>query len=404
MNTPTPGHLLRLLLIDDERAFLSSLSKLCKMRGIEPRTATTGEGGLAILERAPAHVVVLDVKMPGMGGIETLRQIKKKHPRTEVIFLTGHANTLDGVEGIKAGAFDYLSKPVEFDHLLKKIEQAFERRCMLEEQDRQAAFRAKMERQMLQHERLAALGTMAMGVAHEINNPTAIIHEAADWVRLLLKRKEMARIPLKAELERALEKIESGVERTKRITHQLLGEVKSPGPQAHEINMSELAQETVDAAATEAAKKGIRFRVVSDRGSPVIWSDPYQIRQILINLLTNAVQASSAGDEITLRLMPFPHGIRVSVKDQGQGIPRENLDKIFDPFFSTKSPGNGTGLGLYVARRVVEDLEGTIEVESLYGRGTEFSVRLPRRPGRKGERAGEDRVSDVQIEKGEEMR
>ena len=367
-----------ILLIDDEIRFLKSISKLFRMRGMDPAMAATGEEGLTILENEPFDVVVLDVKMPGMGGMETLHRIKEKHLQTEVLLLTGHANTQDGVDGIKAGAFDYLSKPIEFDHLLTKINQAFEKILMNKEKNRQAALRVKMEQQMMAKERLAALGTMAVGVAHEINNPVAIIHEAADWMRLLLKRKELVNMPLRSDFEKALEKIETGIARTKKITHQLLGSVKTADMATYELDLGVLVNETVELANKDASKKGIFISVNNNEGDKIIWSDPYRLRQVLLNLLTNAVHATKPGGDITVSIEDAGEEVYLKVKDTGQGIPKENRDKIFDPFFSTKSPGEGTGLGLYLTRRIVENLGGSIDFQSRYGQGTEFRIKLPR--------------------------
>lgn len=390
MKNSVKANKLHLLLIDDEVAFLKSISRLFRRRGIDPALGTTGEEGLTILENEPIDVVILDVKMPGIGGIETLHRIKKKHRKTEVILLTGHANTQDGVDGIKAGAFDYLSKPIEFDHLLIKINQAFDKILMNEEQERQAAFSAKMEQQMMAKERLAALGTMAVGVAHEINNPIAIIHEAADWMRLLLRRRDMVNMPLRSDFEKALEKIDTGVERTKNITHQLLGTVKKEDMAAYELDLSVLVKESVELANKEALKKKIFISIKKNDGDKIIWSDPYQIRQVLLNLLTNAVHATKPEGEITVSIEDAGVEVYLKVRDTGQGIPKENLDKIFEPFFSTKSPGKGTGLGLYVTRRIVENLGGSIDCQSRYGQGTEFRVKLPRHPGRQAEQHAEE--------------
>jgi two-component system NtrC family sensor kinase len=369
---------IRLLLVDDERAFINSLSKVFKNKGIVPDTAGNGEECLSLLEKKAVDVVVLDVKMPGMNGIETLRHIKSKYPKTEVILLTGHANTRDGVEGIKSGAFDYLSKPIEIEHLFGKIGQAFEKIQLMEENLRQEELRAHMEKQMIITERLASLGTMAVGVAHEINNPIAIINEAADWMRLLLKRKELSEMPLRQEFEGVLDKIDKAVDRTKRITHQLLQSVRRGEPVYYEVNLQELVDESIGLVSTEADKREITVVRETEQDLGSIWSDPYQLRQVLINLLNNALDATKEGGKITIRTKSAGDRVSVEVVDAGEGIPKENRDKIFDPFFTTKSPGKGTGLGLFVSRTIAEKLGGSIEFESRLGEGTVFRITMPR--------------------------
>jgi signal transduction histidine kinase len=369
---------IRLLLVDDENDFRQTLAKRLTKKGIAPEQAESGEKALSILNQKEMHVVVLDVKMPGMQGIEVLHHIKEKHPKTEVIFLTGHAATQDGVDGIKRGAFDYLSKPVEFEHLLSKIKQAYDKVVREEEKVREAEFRKKMRQQMATTEKLASLGTLAAGVAHEINNPLAIINESAGWLKLILNRQEMAQMPRKQDFEMALNKIETGVDRAKRITHQLLGFAKKDDSVLVEIDLGDLADEAVQLVHREATNKDIEIvqEIKPDIGT--IWSDPYQLRQVLINLLNNAIHATGSRGRITIIIEALNGEINLIVQDNGQGIPKENLDKIFEPFFSTKSPGKGTGLGLFVTRGIVEKLCGTIEVESRLGHGTIFRIRLPR--------------------------
>jgi len=286
-----------------------------------------------------------------------LYHIKKKYPKTEVIFLTGHAATQDGVHGIKTGAFDYLSKPIEFDHLYGKIKQAYEKIEREEEKLRETEFREHMEAQMANTEKLASLGTLAAGVAHEINNPLAIINESAGWLKLILNKEEMSQMPRKQDFEKALNKIEKGVMRAKRITHQLLGFVRKGDSVFSEVNIMELVEEAINLANREAVYKDIEIvrEIVPDENT--IWSDPSRLRQVLINLLTNAIHATNAGGKITIRLKAMDKKITLIVQDTGHGIPKENLNKIFEPFFSTKPLGEGTGLGLFVTRGIVENWE-----------------------------------------------
>lgn len=369
---------IRLLLVDDEVDFRRTLAKRLTKRGIIPEQAGSGEECLSILEKNPMDVVVLDVKMPGMNGIEVLDHIKKKHPKTEVILLTGQATTQDGVEGIKSGAFDYLSKPIELEHLLGKIQQAYEKIQREEEKLRESEFRAKMEQQMIATERLASLGTLAAGVAHEINNPLAIMKESAGWMKLLLKKEELLEMPRKQDFEMALDKIEKGIERARKITHQLLGFVRKKDSVLAEVNLNELVDEAVQLVGREAANKDIEIVREIDPSSDIIWSDPYQLRQVLINLLTNAIHATGSGGKIAIILEGMVEEVALSVRDTGEGIPKENLERIFEPFFSTKPPGEGTGLGLFVTRGIVEKLGGSIEVESRLGHGSSFCVKLPK--------------------------
>jgi len=369
---------IRLILVDDESQFRETMSKRLTKRGMNVADAGNGEECLDLLKQHPVDVVVSDVKMPGMGGIELLARIRELYPDTEVILLTGHASASDGVEGIKSGAFDYLSKPVEFEHLLSKIKQAYEKRKRLEEQKAEAEFRENMEQQMIITERLASLGTLATGVAHEINNPLAIIKESAGWMSLILTKEEMAGIPRKADFEKALDKIEKGVERARRITHQLLGFVQKNESLMSAVNLSDMINESLQLVGREAANNNVEIIKDFNDSDGNLISDPYQLRQVLLNLITNAIHASKKGDKITLALETQAKTILLTISDTGSGIPWENLEKIFEPFFSTKEPGKGTGLGLFVSRGIIERLGGTLEVESRLGQGTTFAIELPR--------------------------
>jgi signal transduction histidine kinase len=368
---------IRLLLVDDEAGFRSTLAKRIKKRGLEVLQASGGEECLDILAEHSVDVIVMDVKMPGMSGIQALRCIKAMDIETEVILLTGHAATQDGVEGIKSGAFDYLSKPVTFEHLLGKVTQAHNK-IIAERQKKEAAeYKARIQQQMIATERLAALGTLAAGVAHEINNPLAIINESAGYLSLLLKKEELAQMPHREAFEKALLKIENSVKRARNITHQLLGTVRKSNALLAEVDLAELVNETICLFQREIKERKIEVIHNKTEELKPFWTDPDQLRQVLINLLGNAIHAIPDQGRITIQIEATASGAAISVNDSGTGIPKEHLEKIFDPFFSTKPPGEGTGLGLFVTREIVEKLGGTISAESRVGDGSRFTVEIP---------------------------
>lgn len=136
---------MKIMLVDDEERFLSTTKKLLERKGLQVSTASSGSEALEKLEKENIHVVILDVKMPGMDGIETLKAIKARHPLVEVIMLTGHATVESAVDGLKSGATDYLMKPTDIDELITKAEEAFAKRQVLEEKIRSAQFKWTMK-------------------------------------------------------------------------------------------------------------------------------------------------------------------------------------------------------------------------------------------------------------------
>jgi two-component system, NtrC family, sensor kinase len=371
------------LLVDDEKAFREILAKRLTRRGLQVLEASRGEEALQILEENPADLIILDVKMPGMNGLETLKHIKTRHPAVEVIMLTGHASTQDGVEGIKAGAFDYLTKPIEIEQLFTKLTQAQDKIRSLQAKKLDAEFRERIKQQMVVAERLVALGTMATGVAHEINNPLAVIQDAAGWMQQILDKPEMSGISRKEDFDRALRRITKSVDRARRITQQLLQVVKSQSPEMldpstmSEVALKELVQEAVSLIEPEALLRKISISLQSVDPSPIAWTDPYQLLQVLLNLLNNSIQAMNAGGQITITLQASLEEACIAIQDTGCGIAEENLTRIFEPFFTTKGVGQGTGMGLYVSWGIMAKLGGLISVESKVGQGTTFTISLP---------------------------
>jgi signal transduction histidine kinase len=369
----------RVLLVDDEVDFLSSLAQRLELRGLPVLTAASGLEALEILDREPVDVVVLDVRMPGMDGIETLRRIKDRHPQVQVVMLTGHADLESSIEGMRFGFFDYLTKPVKLAQLVEKIDEAFSRRCGEEIEGRET-FTDKLQEHMIVADRLASLGELAASIAHEINNPLAVISEAAGWLRSRADRPELSAEELREASARALDKIESAVDRAARISRNFLHFARAPDATVRVTDLGELALEVRELTWRPAEADNIEVAVTTDEDADLTAeTDPYQLRQVLLNLVTNAVQAVERGGRVEIAVDGARDQVTMAVIDDGPGIPDEHLERIFEPFFTTKEAGRGTGLGLSVSRGIVEKLGGRIEVESRPGAGCTFRVVVPRR-------------------------
>jgi signal transduction histidine kinase len=370
----------RILLVDDETDFLTSLAQRLTLRGLITLTAASGPEALAVLDREPVDVVILDVRMPGMDGIETLRRIKEAHPRIEVVMLTGHADLESSIEGMRFGFFDYLTKPVALTQLIEKIDDAFRRRCD-DEVAAHEGFTDKLQQHMIVADRLSSLGELAASIAHEINNPLAVISESAGWLRSKTRNAETSKSDLEAAVGLALDKIESAIDRAVRISRNFLRFARAPDTLVRDIDLGELATEVRDLTSKTAADADIEINVTIPSGTDLtLRSDPFQLRQVLLNLVTNAVQAIDNDGRVEITVGGDAKNVHVAVADDGPGIPEENIERIFEPFFTTKDEGQGTGLGLAVSRGIVEKLSGRIEVVSRPGSGCTFRVVLPRNP------------------------
>jgi two-component system NtrC family sensor kinase len=236
---------------------------------------------------------------------------------------------------------------------------------------------AHIDARLLQSSKMAALGKMAAGVAHEINNPLMLIQENAGWIRDLLGDEQPQRMKNYQDILDSAAKIESHVARAKGITRRMLGFGRRMNPGRMEIILNALAGQAVEMFDSEARARNIRIHREFDPGLPVILSDPAQLEQVFINIIDNAVDAVGRDGTVTVRTEAFAGGARIAFRDSGPGMDENTRRHIFDPFFTTKKIGEGTGLGLAICYSILEKLGGRIEVVSSPGQGAEFIVSLP---------------------------
>ena len=237
--------------------------------------------------------------------------------------------------------------------------------------------KAASDEMVMQSSKMAALGKMAAGIAHEINNPLAVIGEKAGWIKDLLGME--ASSENLQEMSETVNKIEFHVVRAKTITHRLLGFARRMEPMAEKVNINEILEETLEFLQNEARYRSIGLQANYAPDLPLTTTDPTQLQQVFLNIINNAIDAIGKDGEIIIstRNIPKNNELAVEINDNGPGISKEVLQKIFDPFFTTKGVGQGTGLGLSIAYSIVEKLGGRIMVASDAGRGTTFSIYLP---------------------------
>ncbi len=239
--------------------------------------------------------------------------------------------------------------------------------------------KAMLDAGLIQSSKMAALGKLAAGIAHEVNNPLAVIKEKVGWIRDLLSEEEIAGSENFEEFEDAVRKIDYHVDRAKKVTHRLLGFARRMEPIREQVDINRLVSETIDFLSNEAHYRNIVIEMEFDKHLPTTVSDSSQLQQVILNIMNNAIDAIGKSGEIRVKT-GFNEGekeLLIAITDNGPGIPAEVLGKIFDPFFTTKEYGMGTGLGLSISYSIIEKLGGRLTVESVVGKGSTFNVYIP---------------------------
>jgi two-component system NtrC family sensor kinase len=235
-----------------------------------------------------------------------------------------------------------------------------------------------MSKQIVETGKLAAVGELAAGIAHEINNPVAIIVEEAGWIEDLLDDKDSGEREKTEEFRRALGQIKNQGGRCKQITHKLLSFARKTDARVHDVNLYDLVEEMVALSAQRAKYSNVEIRTALQSNLPTIQASLSELQQVLLNLINNALDAMERKGGVLEITVKFVEGnLWIYVADTGPGIPEANLERIFDPFFTTKPVGKGTGLGLSICYGIVTKMNGEIDAQSVVGSGTTFRIRLP---------------------------
>lgn len=355
-------HSLSILLVDDdEDDYVILRDLLNEIKAWRPvlEWVQTYDAGLSKISDHAHEVYLFDYRLGKHTGLELLRHARARECRAPMILLTGQGDHEIDMEAMKLGAADYLIKG--------KIDAA-----LLERSIRHALERKRMEAAMRQSEKLSAVGQLAAGVAHEINNPLGVI---LGFAQSLIRR-----VAAGDPIESPLKSIERETIRCKHLVQNLLTFSRSTQGAREPTQLNQVVEGALPLIQAEA--KIANVRVVADLAGelPPVLANANQLQQVIINLANNAIDAMPDGGTVTIKTLTAQEGPRawatVWVSDTGNGIPREILPRIFEPFFTTKPIGKGTGLGLSLAYEIIQKHDGAIEVESRPG-STVFSIRLP---------------------------
>ncbi|WP_319371551.1 response regulator [uncultured Ilyobacter sp.] len=399
-----------ILLVDDDKSATKRLSRILTKEGYEVFTANDGREGLRIINNNKIDILIADIEMPIMGGIELLEKVKKFQKDIEVIVMTGFGDESLAIEALRKGAINYLRKPIDLDEVLIAIEQAVERIILYRNQlyrDRELKINSQIvskineelerrieertleitqvQSQLFQTAKLATLGEMAAGLAHELNQPLAGMSLCTTNMKKLKQRDLLT----DSEIDETIENIEGLIKRMSKIIVHIRTFARQDLQKFKPTDINESAENALNLMEEQLRLNNIEIKRNFGFGIPQINGEPYQIEQIVINALSNAKDAlnqkeSSGAVDITgwrkcieIKTSLVNEWASIDIIDNGMGMSKEVKEKIFEPFYTTKEVGKATGLGLSISYGIIESHKGRIDVSTEEGKGTTMSIRLP---------------------------
>jgi signal transduction histidine kinase len=355
-----------LLIAEDDPAAARVLRQILQQFGYRVTLAADGEEALRILDEEGApDLLLLDWMLPGATGLEICHLARQRWDplRLPILMVTAKTDPESVYAAFDAGVNDYVAKPFRGAELRARIAAHLRIKRMVEE-------RRRMEDHLRERDRLSTLGLLTSGVAHDLNNPLAVISAHA---QILLRR--AGDEGTQGQLREILE----AVERCRRISGDLLGFARRHPVERHPGDVAEVVRGTMAMRKRDLEMARIRCSVTVAPGLPRVVIDPHQLRQVFLNIVLNAEHALRSGGsriEVTVDADGSRGGVEVRFFNDGPPIPPDALPHLFDPFFTTKPQDEGTGLGLSICRRIVQEHGGEITVES-GEEGTAFTIRLP---------------------------
>ena len=377
---PQPFCNARIMILDDEPAMVRLLEQLLSHAGYGTLLGITDSR--TVEERCDdfrPDLILLDLRMPIVDGVEVLRRLKQRRAELylPVLVLTADVSRESKRAALEAGASDFVTKPFEQTELLLRVRNLIEMRFLHRDLRRQNQNLEdqiqERSHQLLEAEKLATMGNLLAGVAHELNSPLSVILGQVGLFGTS-DGDPVARARIKD--------IGQAAERCVRIVRSFLTMARRHPPERGHVSVNHVLREAVELLSFELRIANVELEYDLEKGLPLVWADGHQLKQVVVNLVTNARQAvQDAPTPRRLSLVTHSDAtsrvVRIEVADNGPGIAPEIVGRVFDPFFTTKPEGEGTGLGLALVRGIVEGHGGIIQIEGRPGEGTRFVIELP---------------------------
>jgi len=362
------------LIIDDEEVVRDSCTHILKKGNYRIETAEDGEKGLKMVEDLKPDIVFVDLKMPGISGMEVLERLSKIDSTIVSVVITGYATIDSAVEAIKRGAYDFLPKPFSADELRLIAQRAIEKRMLLLD-----AIALRQEKEMIR-ENLTSI------ISHELKSPLLAVQQ-----NLFALSQGVMGEPNPAQKE-ALQRIENRVDALLKMINTWVDLTSLDFRQLRErfrpLDMPALISKVVDMLRVQAVSRDIE--VVTHCPFPVapVEGDEGTLLEVFMNIIGNAIKYSENGSRVSVKIEERDQELHILVSDRGIGIEKEDIPFIFDDFYrgraQSRSSQVGSGLGLTISRRIMKAHDGSIAVESEPGKGSTFTVVLPKRTDKKG--------------------
>ncbi|MEK7398087.1 MAG: hybrid sensor histidine kinase/response regulator [Candidatus Poribacteria bacterium] len=360
----------QVLVVDDDLGNRESMKIILNGR-FDVLTTDSGYGALELVKQKEFDVVVLDIRMPGLSGIDVLRRIKEVEEAPEVILVTAYSSLETAKDAVKLGAYDYIEKPFEMEDFREVVRKGVERKHKSNKAVKLISDFEDARRQLIQLEKLSSLGRMTSEVIHELATP---ITGLLGYSELLLGQ-ECDDI-----IKNSLKKIRSEAERCQIIIRNILAYARKPDNAGNYVNINEVIARTIDIKSHQFKISGVRCKLELDPEIPNTMADFGQMQQVMINIINNAQDAMMAQESLRLMTISTTYDseyIYIVIANNGPHIPEDQSELIFQPFFTTKKADYGTGLGLSISRDIIRRHNGDIKIYSKAGEGVIFTIHLP---------------------------